>query len=523
MPFFDFHLHPTLKCMFSEDANKTSPWKTIDVNKFPWVLKWCTDFEYILNSQSNLKMLLDQNYPIICIALYAPERGMTTASLLLKQSESMSFLLSKNQLVFINQDTTKPLDLIIQDVQEVLLKPERFGITDKKITIVKKGVSIDLNSTDTLYVAFTIEGCHSLSNTFNKSLITTKDLIDNLDYLTRQLGWPVISMNLTHLEQYPLCNHAFGVLFINNDQFFPTGKEITSLGIEIIKACYQRKILIDLKHMSLGARRYFIERIRKASDFSTINQPLVCTHAGFTGLSYEDIPDYLEYHDQQGKNYAHIIWGKPTLYQDNTKPCFNPSSINLYDEEILAILQSGGILGLSMDKRILGYSTPDPQGAVDDLLYEEEYISLQEKQYFLNQNATSSKMSDSYCLSNIEAEQGNSTGQEIRYYHLQHFMAHLLHYFSVVINGNYPIDQATNQICIGSDFDGIINPIWCCPTIESTKDFKDQLENEFPDFVKANSDKISLPSSFNYNRFFDQLFFENGKDFLLKRLEILTA
>ena len=33
MPYFDFHVHPTLKCMFSEANAKTSPWVDIDVKK----------------------------------------------------------------------------------------------------------------------------------------------------------------------------------------------------------------------------------------------------------------------------------------------------------------------------------------------------------------------------------------------------------------------------------------------------------------------------------------------------------
>jgi hypothetical protein len=523
MPYFDFHVHPTLKSMFSKEPNKTSPWKEIDVTKFPWLLKWCTDFEYILCSQANLDQLTNDGYNLICIALFAPERGMTTADFLLKQAQSMAFVLNPDQLAYINQDSTRPIDLVLDDINNILLKPESFGITTKKIVVLKKGIVYDPASTDTLYVVFTIEGGHSISSSFNKASIKASDIIGNLNHLTSDLGWPIISMNLTHLEQYPLCNHAFGILFINNDAFYPTSKEISQEGIALIKECYSRKILIDLKHMSLGARRFLVQHLRKAQDFISINQPLVCTHAGFAGISLTEIPDYLEYHNQQGAQYGYLIWSKPKKYADFTQTSFNPSSINLYDEEIFDILQSDGILGLSMDKRILGYTQADPNGAFDDLVYEEEYISLQEKSYFLNDQPTSKKMDDFNCITNTEVQQGGTVDPEVSDYHQQHFMAHLLHFFKIALKNNYPIDKAMTQICIGSDFEGIINPIWCCPTVNEIHTFKNKLAETLPSFIKANAAAVSLPATFDVGHFLDLLFYENGKNFVLNRLKKINS
>jgi microsomal dipeptidase-like Zn-dependent dipeptidase len=522
MPYFDFHVHPTLKCMFSKEDHKTSPWQSIDVVHFPWLLKWCTDFDSILCSQSNLQQLHFNQYHLICIALFAPERAMTTASLLLKQAASLSPLLDPDQLKIINSSSTRPIDLILQDINEVLLKPERFGIQGKKIVILKKGVRFVENDPDSLFVAFTVEGAHSLSSSFIKSSISAADIISHLNYITKELGWPVISMNLTHLEQYPLCNHAFGIQFINKGEFYPTGKDISPEGIQIIKECYQRKILIDLKHMSLGARRFLIERLRTASDFTSINQPLVCTHAGFAGISFSEIHNYLEYHDQPDPNYGYVIWGKPAFYKkDKDRISFNPSSINLYDEEIIAVLQSGGMLGLSMDKRILGYTAPDETAAYDDLVYEEEYISVKEKEYFLTSNTTSEKMNDTHCLIQDDVQKIGKVNPQVEEYHLNHFMAHLLHFFKLSIMAGYPLEKAMTQICIGSDFDGMINPIWSCPTIDSIGNFKKKLVEKFGAFARSNADEIQLPSNFNTGRFMDLLFYENGKNFLLQRLELI--
>jgi hypothetical protein len=40
-------------------------------------------------------------------------------------------------------------------------------------------------------------------------------------------------------------------------------------------------------------------------------------------------------------------------------------------------------------------------------------------------------------------------------------------------------------------------------------------------FAHANRHEVSLPAGFDINKFADQLFFENGKNFVLNRLKIL--
>ena len=74
MPFFDFHLHPTLKSLFSENdpaipVKKYSPWVALDKSAIPFLLKCCTDFPYILQSQGNLSQLAASDCNLICVAL----------------------------------------------------------------------------------------------------------------------------------------------------------------------------------------------------------------------------------------------------------------------------------------------------------------------------------------------------------------------------------------------------------------------------------------------------------------------
>ena len=87
MPFFDFHIHPTLKCLFSEDdpANgltQLSPWVPIDKSKIPLLLRWCTEFPEIIQTQGNLALLSATDTNLVCVALHIPEKAIISDNLI---------------------------------------------------------------------------------------------------------------------------------------------------------------------------------------------------------------------------------------------------------------------------------------------------------------------------------------------------------------------------------------------------------------------------------------------------------
>ena len=84
--------------------------------------------------------------------------------------------------------------------------------------------------------------------------------------------------------------------------------------------------------------------------------PLFALHAGTTGLSIHDRVKYL-YKNLWTKDGVEIklAYLKPRSRHDD-ETYHNCSSINLYDEDIVYILRSGGIIGLSFDQRILGFA-----------------------------------------------------------------------------------------------------------------------------------------------------------------------
>ena len=114
---------------------------------------------------------------------------------------------------------------------------------------------------------------------------------------------------------------------------------------------------------------------------------------------------------------------------------------------------------------------------------------------------------------------GGEVNPQLAEYHLCHFMSHVLHFIRVVQNaGNYDIQQALTQICIGSDFDGLINPVRCCMTVMEINTLKNSFRDNFMFYVRENRELVTLPPGFDIDRFTEQLFFENGKNFILNRL-----
>ena len=520
MPFFDFHIHPVLKSQFSEKTattDKFSPWEKLHKQDIPFLLKWCTEFEYILESQANLSQLVVNDCNLICAVLYIAERGMIENGLVKSAAKGkLKRYLQQPRIDSILAGN--PYQLMLNDDLKTLTDAVQFGVNDRKVKLIKNKTEYDEQDGNTIHVVFTLEGCHSLCDglrTYDKTTI-----LNNLDDLRSKVS--LLSINVTHIEQSPLCNHAFAMPYLDDEIFKPTGNRISNDGIDIIRHCYENEILIDVKHMSLAARLYLYELRKNTGFFNPVNPPLVCTHAGFTGISSNEIPDYIAgYNRPSGKKYTQIFHGKPVKYGGgNASPCFNPCSINLYDEDITAIIDSGGMIGLSLDKRILGYQNYEENPTGNYLFpVEDEYVSYKEKTLFFPTARTEigTAIADNKCVTWKDVKDGGTVLPNAGFQHLRHFMAHILHL--IVLTGDNA-SQALKQVCIGSDFDGFINPVWCCESTDEIYHFKQDFKDHFKNF--ANESSVELPAGFDITNFCEDLFFRNGRDFVMKRLDTLN-
>ena len=427
MPFSDFHIHPTLKCLFSENDAATgltqlSPWVAIDKSKIPFLLKCCTEFPDIIQSQGNLAQIAATDANLVCVALHMPERAIISDSLVQSATNGpLQAYLQKKRLDELNNGN--PYLILASDGLSTLINALQFGITDKKVIAIAKRSDYNEADNNTLHLVFSVEGCHTLSSALEH--FDANEVTANLEDLRQKVK--VLSVNLTHLQQSDFCNHAFGMQFLSNDKFKPTGNMIANSGVQILRYCYQNKIMIDLKHMSLGARQQLYQ-LRGAPDFAAVNQPLVCTHAGFCGISFSEMPDYIFQQRKFANDGYTVLWqGKPVKYGGiSPRPSFNASSINLYDEDIMQILNSGGMIGLSLDARILGYQEYEEEtNSRDDFPMETEYISNFETSFFFGSGGTvtlGSAFDNDKVLGWDEIEDGGKVNPAVSVYHLKYFI-----------------------------------------------------------------------------------------------------
>ncbi|HMI79104.1 MAG TPA: membrane dipeptidase, partial [Ferruginibacter sp.] len=322
----------------------------------------------------------------------------------------------------------------------------------------------------------------------------------------------VVAINLCHMQQNQFCNHAHGIQFFNPPYFYPTRKGITAWGMEMIDLMINKKILVDIKHMSLKARWELYTHYNPNGDNRFV-QPLICTHAGTTGLSIRDRVKYLLNQPVDKGLVYEVSYLKPLSkhFEDTYHNC---SSINLYNEDIENILLSGGIIGLSFDQRILGFADESVLPNVN-IPHDLEYISHQEAEFFLGpQPAILPVWPDDTEV--WAAEDFEDLDPSLYIDTQRRFLVNNIIHILWVANkhAEIKINEAVKQICIGTDFDGLINAIDCCKEITALGELKRDMR---ADMIKGLS-KIGLANPIDADELLENIFYNNGKDFMLKRI-----
>jgi microsomal dipeptidase-like Zn-dependent dipeptidase len=512
MPFFDFHCHPGLKPQFSDPATKVTPWDYIDAKlsiSRDFKLRINKLFNDVLNSQSNLTQLIEADVKLIGLILHAPEQKIG-------QVLGEKGFVNKGKINLIN---SKRLAYLASGVHSYELITEELNwlktavppLPDKKLKILNKASEFDETETGTVFGAIIIEGLHCFFNDPNDmdaKEIYLKNFHEFTDANT------VVAINLCHMQQNQFCNHAHGIQFFNPPYFYPTRKGITEWGMEMIKAMINKKILVDIKHMSLKARWELYTYYNPNGDDQFV-QPLICTHAGTTGISIRDRVKYLLNRPVDRGLVYEVSYLKPKS-RHFEKTYHNCSSINLYNEDIENILLSGGIIGLSFDQRILGFADESVLPNVT-VPHDLEYISHQEAEFFLGPQPTALPVwpddTDVWAAEDFE-EIDQSLYIETHRRFLVNNIIHILW----VANKNISIDikDAVKQICVGTDFDGLINAIDCCKQTNGMRQLKKDMRSEI---IEGLTKIFGTADAITADELLDNVFYNNGKNFMLKRLK----
>ncbi|MFW5830828.1 MAG: hypothetical protein ACOCVA_01165, partial [Prolixibacteraceae bacterium] len=318
----------------------------------------------------------------------------------------------------------------------------------------------EINEPDvrTIFVILSIEGTH-VFNTGLQMMGKTADPSEVLANVDKVKKWDhrLYLAGLTHHFYNEMVGHAqslHGIVRRFCDQTDGMNTGFNDLGWKLLKKMLDntggKRILIDLKHMSVTARREYYNYLEENHPDEII--PLVVSHGAVNGLrsDKEKVEDDL------------LNYGK-----------FQPDDINFYDDEILRIAKSGGLFGIQFDERRVASDTARKKSG--GFLQNRRRMLFYQSQLIWNQ--------------------------------IQHI--------AEVLNRH---DQFAWGIqCVGTDNDGMVNPLNGFWTAEDMPLFDSYLEKHAYNFI-ASDQSANLK---NYNKMkasdiVERFMHGNAYDFLKK-------
>jgi len=298
---------------------------------------------------------------------------------------------------------------------------------------------------------------------------------------------------------------------------------------------YKQPIYIDVKHMDIKARFEYYQFIDSLNDIRKSEHkqliPIIASHIGMNGKhraaamatalyplndSYEELifgrtfyklqltekdsywraytaslkpADRAMYFGTSAANtpaYFNPFEGTANF---NTLGWFYPWGINFCDEEIQHIYKSDGIIGLNMDRRILGFTMQN---------YNWRYKTHLRRMF----NAI---------YKNEVAIDGITLKFE-DYYRCEPLIRTMLHIVSVCGASDA---TAWDHIAIGSDYDGFIQPVKTVPSAEYMPFFHKQMVVFFKIYTELHNQQ-GLMYGLSAKDIMQKFFYSNGARFTMK-------
>jgi microsomal dipeptidase-like Zn-dependent dipeptidase len=356
--YVDLHCHPSLK-PFGKSFNYDPPGmqgKRRSSKRSLWYFDPPSVLDKLLNyftgltkfSQSNFSSLVRGDVGVVCVSLYPLEkwfvRNKIKNELILDLASNFALGIGDKRIDYIQgiedyyQDLEDQYRFYLQlDGKEYRLPEGRFRYklvrNYQEIAEIQKSEARQ-KGVRTVCVVVSIEGLHVL-NTGLRKPHNEREVMRNLEKIR---NWEFRPFFITYAHHFwnHLCGHAeslSGIILKYADQTEGLDTGFTPLGWSVLKRLLDntegKRILIDIKHMSPVARQEYYDFLDSDDpDYSGI--PLIISHGACNGLTS---------HTQQTRGYP------------DTARKLNPVRINFYDDEILRLARSGGIIGLQLDER----------------------------------------------------------------------------------------------------------------------------------------------------------------------------
>ena len=515
---FDLHCHNTIKPYYIADPETKHPpnpdhWSAVSRmdltnKKYDWIVNLLT-YELLFKNQGNFSSYLEGGFRCVCTALYPIERGFTMPKAAVQIPANLLLFTDVNRLIAsiigISVHSVKSIksrgfqyfpDLLkeVNELEKHQKLPNRYA-PGKSYHILSnfRELRRTIQNPKNIGVILTVEGVHAFisRNTVPADADLEREAIKPNSLVMDQLI-NEIKINITSFKQrYPLffvtlahhffnlvCGHAPSVPRIvfnqrgSRDRYLNLG--MTGYGemlIEHLLARNPRRVLIDTKHMSPKARFWyhnFVKLKRKDGD----NIPIIQSHTAVSGRPS------LKKHISKPK-FQERLWPFekiPTLAK--IQKTVNTSALNLFDDEILEIIESDGLIGLMVDeKRIVGKAIPEFSENFRIVIGRDEIIlnhadiqtyrdtkkqlgirvrkqiRLEDKLRRIKDNQSPKYLRVERRLEKVNLEVEKIRGI-LRPTTCAIFLNQVLHIAEVV--GNV---KCYDHISLGTDFDGVINPL----------------------------------------------------------------
>jgi microsomal dipeptidase-like Zn-dependent dipeptidase len=421
---------------------------------------------YIINltkfSQANFTSLAKGGVNVICVSLYPIEKWFFVNKIknefIRDISANFATGVGKKRIDAVQainnyfKDLEMEYDFYKQLDGKIIQLPEgkfRYKLV-KSYNEIKAFRAQDQDKIATICVLLSIEGMHVLNQNINKPPKETV-FMANLQKI-KNWKYPPFFVAVSHHFWNHLCGHAesFTKLVkkkVNQSEGLNTG--FTSLGIKVVHELLStnngKRILIDLKHMSVASRIDFYKLIDDDPKYKNI--PLIVSHGAANGIqSFTD-------KNQKGSKVAKKL---------------NPVEINFFNNEIIRIAKSKGIFGLQLDER---------------------------------------RIASKHTLKNTKHSLKRSKIMHYRSELLWNQVQHILEILDK--EGIF----AWDCLVIGSDFDGIIDPLNAFWTSEELPYLADFLERHAFNYMKTASFKVK-ENNIEADEIIDRIMSLNGLNFL---------
>ena len=387
---------------------------------------------------------------------------------------------------------------------------------------------------DQLNILNAVEGLHSLySEPWHY-----EGMLDDVFYRqfisvvrTQRLAY----VTLSHLEQNGVFGYCHGIKLSSKQQrqwFYPYNMGFDGLSDQakrVLNVCIDECVSLDVKHTSLAQRLAIYEYINDHGapgpiashvglTFMNVAEYLTTRRIGqLRSLSIEPKPSCLGSEYMHHPSTARTI---ETIVERQVGPLRlrgNAGQINLFDEDLFFILKNKGLIGLSLDRRILGATFW--KNATRCQL---DYFSPEDGNYLLaHYNRLRNKLkfpSDLLDVGQLGYQQDDNDtlppSQLVERhrptrYDLNYLMQSVLY---IILRGHdWGIEEPWRRICIGSDFDGLINPIRLCDTASEYPILRDEMLNFF--HVERRADRVVeliQQDGLDIENFVDHILFRNA-------------